>query len=621
MDFFILSPSDTGVSVSDERGDLKKYAEKTAVATGALTLHDLNNMFSSVIGGLQLLAQRYRDDNTAQKIVSNALTSVNHILDFLRVAYGGRTDGAAFVKGETDAQGHQVITDTTDRHDLFFAAIEMTRMPMVVTDPNRPDNPIIFANQAFLNTTGYEMHEVIGRNCRFLQGPDTEAEAVASVRTAIRDKTDIAVELQNYRKDGTMFWNALFVSPIFDRSGKLLYYFGSQLDITRRREAETALRRAQKMEAIGQLTGGIAHDFNNLLQVIIGNLQLARTVVDRPEKLSRYHDGVMNAAEKAKSLTQQLLAFSRKQPLEARIVNLNRVISELRDLLSKTLGSHIEIELNLASDLANAQIDIIQLEMALINILANARDAMPNGGRVTISTSNITVIQGGPGGHKGNYVQLSVHDSGEGMSPDVLTHITEPFFTTKEVGKGTGLGLAQVYGFVKQSDGGFGVDSELGKGTTIRLTFPVVDGAADIREERPRDDGARGQGKGEKVLLVEDNKEVRELATTVLEQEGYVVVEAGNASEALQVLDGHPERFDMLFTDIIMPGHMNGVALAKEVKRKVPDIAVLITTGFADDVHGHTNSAAFETIYKPYMPDELTRKIRSVLNRKLDHRS
>lgn len=607
--------------MSDEKGKLTKTSGDIKEAPD-MTLHDLNNMFSSVIGGLQLLAMRYGDDVKAQQIVSNALTSVNHIRDYLELTYrqrAGSPTSRPFANSRKSAHGHPMITDSADRHDLFFAAIEMTRMPMIVTDPNQPDNPVIFCNQAFLNTTGYEMHEVVGRNCRFLQGPETDRDVIANVRKAIEDKTDIAVEVQNYRKDGTMFWNALFVSPIFDRNGKLLYYFGSQLDITRRREAETALRRAQKMEAIGQLTGGIAHDFNNLLQVIIGNLQLARTVVDKPEKLSRYHDAVMTAAQKAKSLTQQLLAFSRKQPLEARIVNLNRIIVELRELLSKTLGSHIDIELELAPDLANAQIDIIQLEMALINILANARDAMPGGGKVIISTENVTIVQGGHAGRSGRYVQLSVRDTGEGMSPDVLAHITEPFFTTKEVGKGTGLGLAQVYGFVKQSDGGFGVDSDVGQGTTIRMTFPVADGNAYVREEQPHEDAAKRQGKGEKVLVVEDNTEVRELASAILDQEGYKVVEARSATEALEILDGDPGRFDLLFTDIIMPGSMNGVALAKAIKGRVPDIAVLVTTGFADDVHGHTNSAAFETIYKPYMPDELARKIRSVLNRKRDH--
>ena len=391
--------------------------------------------------------------------------------------------------------------------------------------------------------------------------------------------------------------------------------------MTRRREAEGALRRAQKMEAVGQLTGGIAHDFNNLLQVIIGNLQLARTVVDKPEKLSRYHESVYQAAQKAKTLTQQLLAFARKQPLEARIVNLNRIVSELRDLLSKTLGSHIIIELDLSDDLANAQIDIVQLEMALINVLANARDAMPNGGKVVIATRNVSVGAAG-GEERSQYVELSIRDSGEGMSHDVLSRITEPFFTTKEVGKGTGLGLAQVYGFVKQSDGGFAVESNPGQGTTVRLTFPANGAVPDYGERDARVDGvSRGSGNGERILVVEDNTEVRELASAILEEEGYQVIEASNSAEALQRLDAHLDGIDMLFTDIIMPGKINGVALAKAIRKANPDMPVLITTGFADDVHGHTNSAEFETIYKPYMPDELAIKVRAVLNRKLDHRT
>ena len=586
------------------------------------SIHDLNNMLAGVISGLQLLGLRYKDDARCQQIVSNALTDLSGIRENMRASFSTAVEPASvqrlYAAGD-QMHGHPTITDSADRHDLFFAAIEMTRMPMIVTDPNQFDNPVIFANQAFLNTSGYEMNEILGHNCRFLQGAGTDRDAIANVRRAIEDKTDIAVEVQNYRKDGTMFWNALFISPIFDREGRLLYFFGSQLDITRRREAETALRRAQKMEAIGQLTGGIAHDFNNLLQVIIGNMQLARTVIDKPEQLTRYQDAVITAAEKAKALTQQLLAFSRKQPLEARVVNLNRVITELNELLSKTLGSHITIELDLAPDLANAQIDVIQFEVALINVLANARDAMPNGGTVTISTRNLAVPAGGFNGRGGQSVEMSVRDTGEGMSPDVLAHVTEPFFTTKEVGKGTGLGLAQVYGFVKQSDGGFAVDSQIGEGTSIRITFPVVDGDLEARADLPKDE--KGQGKGERILIVEDNKEVRELAAAILTQEGYVICEAGNAGEALQILDGDSSRFDMLFTDIIMPGHMNGVALAKEVKRRSSDMAILVTTGFADDVHGHTNSAAFETIYKPYMPDELARKIRGVLNRKLDHRS
>lgn len=578
------------------------------------TVHDLNNMFGAAKGSLQLMQMRHKDDPQTLRITDVALQSLDNAQAYayekLSHAHERDVGGGMPDSPERVAARHGVI-ESGDRHDLFFAAIEMTRMPMIVTDPNRPDNPIVFANQAFLNTTGYSMDEVVGHNCRFLQGEGTDPEVVANLRRAIRERTDIAVEIQNFRKDGSSFWNALFVSPIFDRDGKLLYFFGSQLDVTRRREAEMALRRAQKMEAIGQLTGGIAHDFNNLLQVIIGNLQMARTVTEQPDKLNRHHEAVMQAAQKARVLTQQLLAFSRKQPLEARIVNLNRVVADLKDLLSRTLGTFVEIELDLKPGLSNARIDTVQLEMALINILANARDAMPDGGRVTIRTSHRSTPEG-------ERVALSVTDTGEGMSPDVLSRITEPFFTTKEVGKGTGLGLAQVYGFVKQSDGGFAVDSAPGEGTTIHLCFPAVS-APDERAEAA-DGTSPARGKGETVLLVEDNREVRELACAILEADGYTVVSRENAAAAVDYLKG-PDGVDILFTDIVMPGKMNGVALAKEARRLHSDLPVLITTGFADDVHGHTNAREFETIYKPYLPDELSARVRGVLNRKLDHRN
>lgn len=589
-----------------------KTQASTPSADDRQTLHDLNNMFGAAKGSVQLMQMRHKDDPQSLRITDMALQSLEnaqaYVLQKLIRTDVRDTSGGISDSPERLAARHGVV-ESNDRHDLFFAAIEMTRMPMIVTDPNRPDNPIVFANQAFLNTTGYQMEEVLGRNCRFLQGDGTDPQMIANLSRAIRDRTDIAVEIQNFRKDGTAFWNALFVSPIFDRDGKLLYFFGSQLDVTRRREAEMALRRAQKMEAIGQLTGGIAHDFNNLLQVIIGNLQMARTVTEQPDKLNRYHEAVMQAAQKARVLTQQLLAFSRKQPLEARVVNLNRVVSDLNDLLSRTLGSFIEIALDLDPDLANARIDTVQLEMALINILANARDAMPEGGRVTIRTAN----RSGP---EGEQVELSVSDTGEGMPPEVLSRITEPFFTTKEVGKGTGLGLAQVYGFVKQSDGGFEVESTPGQGTTVHLYFPMVLGADDKAPAPERTSPTRG--KGERVLLVEDNREVRELACAILEADGYKVVARENASAALDYLKG-PDGVDLLFTDIVMPGKMNGVALAKEARQLFSDLPILITTGFADDVHGHTNAREFETIYKPYMPDELSTRVRGVLNRKDDH--
>lgn len=590
--------------------------------------HDYNNMAAAIAAGLKLLEMRFKDDTVISQIVASSLSSLGNIDDLIKTLLPSDVDpakgGGVFPVGDRNSDGHPEITDTADRHELFFAAIEMTRMPMIVTDPNQPDNPIVFANQAFLNTTGYAPDEVVGHNCRFLQGPGSDPEAVANIRRAIVEKTDLAVELQNYRKDGTMFWNALFISPIFDRDGRLIYFFGSQLDVTRRREAEIALQRAQRMEAVGQLTGGIAHDFNNMLQVILGNLQLAQTVVDNPEKLRRNLQAAVAGAEKAKTLTQQLLAFSRKQPLQARVANLNRILTELRSLLSKTLGSNIDIKLDLAGDLSNTRLDIIQLEMAIINILANARDAIAGPGTVRVVTRNVKVkakqdYHGTPMS-PGDYVELAIADSGAGMSPEVLSHVTEPFFTTKEVGKGTGLGLAQVSGFVKQSEGGFAIDSRTGAGTTVRLLFPATQQASAEDDAEPVV-AARADGDGERVLVVEDNPDVRQLACLILEQEGYAVEQADTADAALKRLRGDGVPIDILFTDIIMPGSMNGVGLAKEARKLLPELAVLVTTGFAEDVHGHTNAAEFEMIYKPYMPDELSAKIRGAFNRRRDHRS
>ena len=345
--------------------------------------------------------------------------------------------------------------DQQQGRDIFFAAVRATRMPMTVVDPHQPDAPIIFCNPAFVQMTGYSEAEILGRNCRFLQGRDTDRATIDEVRAAIQHEREVAVEVLNYRKNGASFWNALFVSPVFDGDGKLVYYFGSQLDISRRRDAEDALRQAQKMEAVGQLTGGIAHDFNNLLQVIVGYVDILKARLDGDARTTRAVDAIGKAASRAATLTQQLLAFARKQDLQGRIVNLNQLVAGFRPLIDKTVGPEIEVGYELAEDLANCRIDPVQAEMALLNILINARDAMPGGGRVTIATANRVVAdhtdQSGP--VPGHYVALVVRDTGEGIPEDNLPKIFEPFFTTKEVGKGTGLGLSMVHGFARQSGG------------------------------------------------------------------------------------------------------------------------------------------------------------------------
>ena len=342
-------------------------------------------------------------------------------------------------------------SDVADRKsDIFFAAVETTRMPMIVTDPRQPDNPIIFANRAFLAMTGYTPEELVGRNCRFLQGPETDRETVDQVRSAIADRREFATEILNYRKNGSTFWNALFVSPVYNAAGELVYFFGSQLDVSRRRDVEEALGQAQKMEALGQLTGGIAHDFNNLLQVIVGYVDILASGLEKPDadraRLGRATDNIRQAAERATTLTQQLLAFARKQRLDGRAVNLNTLIEGMREMVARSVGEVVTIELDLARDLWNCRVDPTQAEVAILNVLINARDAMPEGGTVRITTENTEIVSGGEIGplRPGRYVSIAIRDTGTGIPPAVLARVMDPFFTTKEEGKGTGLGLSMV---------------------------------------------------------------------------------------------------------------------------------------------------------------------------------
>lgn len=503
--------------------------------------------------------------------------------------------------------------------NLFFAAVRSAPMPMLITDPRLPDHPIIAANNAFCELTGYAMEEIVGRNCRFLQGADTDANAIAQVRDAIAEQREISIELINYRKDGSPFWNALYISPVSNDAGEVIYFFASQLDVSRRRTAEDGLRQAQKMEALGQLTGGIAHDFNNLLQVMTGYLDLIRISASKgeldPEQILSYTSRARSATERASTLTQQLLAFSRKQKLEGRVLNLNSLIASSNAVSQRTLP---DVALIVRQDdaLWNCRVDATQVEVALLNVLLNARDALAGRDQpaVTVETKNISVsaLQGVSfdGLAPGRYVSVAISDNGTGIPSAIRDRVMDPFFTTKEEGRGTGLGLSMVYGFVKQSGGALRVYSEEGIGTTIRMYFPAIDAPAEESEAASVDPAQRGC---ETVLIVEDRPEVADLARVVLEGYGYRCAVSHNAADALDALSS--ASYDLLFTDLIMPGGMNGVMLAREAKQRHPGIRVLLTTGYAESAIERTDAggSALDVISKPYLPAELARKVRGVL--------
>ena len=506
---------------------------------------------------------------------------------------------------------------------IFFAAVKTTRMPMIVTDPNLPDDPIIFANPAFLSMTGYGADEVLGRNCRFLQGADTDPDTVAEIARAIREQRETSVELINYKKNGSAFWNALFISPVFDGDGRLRYHFASQLDVTRRRDAEEALRQAQKMEAVGQLTGGIAHDFNNLLTVIQGFTDVLLNQLDRnselaPDRARRSLKAVMDAADRGAELTQQLLAFSRRQKLSGRVTNIDNLVATLLPMLQRTVGDGaIAIKVEPCGDHCNARIDPVQAEAAIIGIVMNARDAMPDGGTITLSAEHLTLDGSDPrygAKLRGNFIALSIADTGTGMAEEVRARVTEPFFTTKDQGKGTGLGLSMVYGFMKQSDGALHIESQEGSGTIVQLLFPAAGAAAEpIRQRRPRSDSdLRGT---ETVLVVEDQRDVGDLAEAILKDFGYGVLRAGNGAEAIGMLESDAS-IDLLFTDLIMPGGMNGVMVAREGRRLRPRMKVLLTTGYAEASIERVDARGteFDLIGKPYKRADLATRVRHVLD-------
>ncbi|WP_210526640.1 histidine kinase famiy protein [Rubellimicrobium arenae] len=512
------------------------------------------------------------------------------------------------------------IEKDVSRHDIFFAAVEATRMPMIVTDPRQPDNPIVFCNPAFQQMTGYTFEEIRGRNCRLLQGPDTDRTVIDELRQAIDQRREIAVEILNYRKNGSAFWNALFMSPVFNQDGELVYYFGSQLDVSRRRDAEDALRQAQKMESLGQLTGGIAHDFNNLLQVILGYLDgiKAKGVTNDPAYAEAALDAIGLAATRGATLTNQLLSFARKQRLDGRLVNLNAVVAGFKPLIERTVGGTIAIETRLDPALANTKVDTTQAELALLNVLINARDAMPNGGRIMVETA-MRDIADEDRGHfgelgAGRYVTLSITDTGTGIPPEILKRVTEPFFTTKEQGKGTGLGLSMAYGFAKQSGGMMRLTSEVGHGTTVRFFFPAVQQSPEPRGAQPPRPLDQRAGT-EVILIVEDQEDVGQLAQSVLEDFGYKVLRAPDGLEAMDILEGD-ERIDLLFTDLIMPGGINGVMLARRARQARPRLKVLLTTGYAELSFERETAGGseFDLINKPYRRSELAAKVRQVLD-------
>lgn len=388
-------------------------------------------------------------------------------------------------------------------------------------------------------------------------------------------------------------------------------------EISQREAAQAQVRQMQKMEAVGQLTGGIAHDFNNMLAVIISGNDLVRRRIARGEHVEKLIDGISDAAHRAAALTNRLLAFSRQLPLTPEIINANRMVGSMSELLRRTLGADTQLETVLAGGLWQTHADIAQLESAIVNLAINARDAMPDGGMLTIETQNTHLddeyARDNADVTAGQYVLIAVSDTGTGMTPDVLARAFEPFFTTKPVGKGTGLGLSQVFGFIKQSKGHLKLYSEVGKGTAVKIYLPRFYGAEEAIRTEPSRHLAPSGSPSEVILVVEDEPRIREITTEALRELGYSVIHASSGTAALRVLQSRHD-IGLLFTDIVMPD-MNGRRLADEALKLYPKLRVLFTTGYTRNavVHNGVLDPGVNFLAKPYTLDVLARKVREAL--------
>jgi PAS domain S-box-containing protein len=522
-------------------------------------------------------------------------------------------NGLIYVIGRhvtTEKLATEALRESERQFRLFSEAV--TDYALVRLDPQ---GIVAGWNTGAARIKGYAEHEIVGQHfSTFYTVADRAAGLPERVLATAAATGTSTAESWRVRKDGSLFFASVVIDAIRDEEGKLIGFAKITRDITERREAEAKLQRAQEqlaqaqtMEALGQLTGGIAHDFNNMIMVVSGNAQLLKERVHDQRNL-RAIEAIENAAARGETLTRQLLAFSRRQSLNPTVISLRRRLATFRDLLASSARGDIELVFDVGRNVWPVAVDVHELELALINLVVNARDAMPDGGMITISAKNVHLQpEDTPDRLSGDFVALSVTDTGCGIAPDILPKVFEPFFTTKQLDKGTGLGLSQVYGLTRQSGGTVTIASRLGEGTTVTIYLPH---STRPLSQEPIAHGTPPRGR-ETVLVVEDNPEVQEVAGLLLDQLGYRVLHAPSGAAALELL-ASGEAIDLVFTDVVMPGELDGLVLARRIKEMYPDIAVLLTSGYAKA--WHTLEAGLPIIRKPYQLPSLARAVREALD-------
>jgi PAS domain S-box-containing protein len=537
------------------------------------------------------------------------------VIDPIRDSGGNLIGYAKITRDLTERKrAHEALRESEERFSLLVQGV--TDYAIYMLDPK---GFVSNWNAGAQRIKGYSQDEIVGKHFSQFYTPEDKATELPrrALETAAREGK-FEAEGWRLRKDGTRFWASVVIDPIRNDMGELIGFAKITRDITERRQAQEALAQAQaalfqsqKMEAVGQLTGGVAHDFNNLLTIIVNNLDLL-TRNTRDARDMRLIESAQRAAERGAKLTQQLLAFSRRQPLQPALHNPNALIGGFEAILRRACGELIKLQLALSPSVRSISVDAPQFEAALLNLIVNARDAMPNGGSLRITTGNVTVGGNGQATTElkpGPYVSVTVVDTGSGMTPEVIDRVFEPFFTTKEIGKGTGLGLSQVYGFVTQSGGHVKVESAPDQGTTITMLLPAQDTGEEPAEdkdgtERPAQDSAGT------VLIVEDEPAVLEVASDIFDSLGYDVLTATDAQKAIAVLESDAA-IDVMFSDVIMPNGMNGVELSRKAREMRPDLKILLASGYPmSALPSEGLGAGVSFISKPYRWTELADKLR-----------
>jgi PAS domain S-box-containing protein len=554
----------------------------------------------------------FTDEDREAGVPAHALKTAAEVGRFEAEGWRVRKDGTRFWVNAVldpirDDKGKllgfaKITRDDTDKRQASLALLESERRFRTLVQGVKdyalymldPDGRVSNWNTGAQAIKGYKADEIVGQHfSRFYTEEDRAAGVPQRALATALAEGKYENEAWRVRKDGTRFWASVVIDPVHDENGTLIGFAKITRDITERRksqleleEARAALFQSQKLQALGELTGGVAHDFNNLMTVIRGSAELLTRPGVSEEKRARYLKAILDTADRAARLTSHLLAFGRRQALKPEVVDLNLHLDAFAEMVGRTLGGQFEVRLQLAPSLPPVEVDLAQLETALLNAAFNARDAMPEGGTLTLATRHLA-------GEGGGEVMIEIADTGSGMSAEVLDRAFEPFFTTKPVGEGTGLGLSQIHGFAAQAGGRAEIRSAPEEGTAVRIILPATGKAfgSSTAATRP---AAPPQGLN--VLLVEDNDHVREFAQHLLDELGYRVLSAASAEEALEVLES--ETVDLLFSDVVMPGK-SGVELARLARERNPRLPVLLASGYSEEILGPAG-AEFDVVRKPY---------------------